>query len=73
MKILLLILMLAMGTTSTDHVPSRIRLFQSGTIPIEDVSKTVHQYQQFGCKQIGVFDVSADQVNVYCLDMLIGE
>lgn len=71
---LLSILMITADASRSEIEPtSLIRLFQSGTIAVENVSKHIEQYQNFGCKQIGVFDVAPQRVNVFCLDMLVAE
>ncbi len=56
-----------------DPPTSRIRLFQSGTIPAHKQKVMIEHYEQFGCRVVGVFDVAEGLVNVYCLDMLVAE
>jgi hypothetical protein len=62
-----------MLATAVQWPTSRVRLYQTGTIPKNMQKLATANYHLYGCAQVGHFIVEPGYVNVWCLDMLVGE
>ena len=73
MKTILFILALSIPAAAQIGPTSRVRLYQTGTIPAPMAKLALMNYAAFGCREKGVVKVSPGYVNVWCLDVLTAE